>query len=291
MLSLIRWRYNVYSKKKHNTRRLVFMGRIKQANPEQEKGGTIAHSKSGFTLIELLVVISIIALLMAILLPVLQRAKGQAKAVFCKSNMRQIGIAANLYANAWDSYVPRGEQGKNTWFIRFMPYLSEKPIDDDYRNVKMYRCPSYPDKEQTVCYVCNAWHPRYTGHSENREQILEPTKLNSYFRLASTIYLAENEYGHWRDIIRKKDDPGWDYCDVWEVDHLPRATESLHNTEKAGYERSNSPRVARNRHGRGSNCLFADWHVELMTGEELAGKTKTGEINKSAIDLWRFKTK
>jgi prepilin-type N-terminal cleavage/methylation domain-containing protein len=53
--------------------------------------------KKAFTLIELLVVISIIALLMAILMPTLQKAREQAKRMVCASNVRQIGIAAFAY--------------------------------------------------------------------------------------------------------------------------------------------------------------------------------------------------
>jgi prepilin-type N-terminal cleavage/methylation domain-containing protein len=53
----------------------------------------------GFTLIELLVVISIIALLLAILLPALGRAKEQAQKTRCLANLKQIGVAMHLYAN------------------------------------------------------------------------------------------------------------------------------------------------------------------------------------------------
>ena len=52
----------------------------------------------GFTLIELLMVIAIIALLMAILLPTLQRVRRQAKAVGCQSNLRQWGFAFSMHA-------------------------------------------------------------------------------------------------------------------------------------------------------------------------------------------------
>lgn len=52
----------------------------------------------GFTLIELLVVISIIALLMAIMMPALGKARELAKTVICKTNQKQLIVAANLYA-------------------------------------------------------------------------------------------------------------------------------------------------------------------------------------------------
>ena len=107
----------------------------------------------GFTLIELLVVIAIIALLMGILMPALQRVRKQSKGVVCKSNLKQIGLAANFYADHYDLYIPRSaEWGGDIkpWFQLFMPFLAQKPVNDDYRSVDIFRCPSYPDKEQPV---------------------------------------------------------------------------------------------------------------------------------------------
>lgn len=60
----------------------------------------------GFTLIELLVVVAIIAVLIALLLPTLAKARDQATAVACASNMRQIGIIAMTYRQEFDGYLP-----------------------------------------------------------------------------------------------------------------------------------------------------------------------------------------
>ena len=61
---------------------------------------------SGFTLIELLVVIGIISLLAALLFPVFEKAREQARATVCLSNMRQVGIGLSLYAQDYDETYP-----------------------------------------------------------------------------------------------------------------------------------------------------------------------------------------
>jgi len=225
---------------------------------------------TGFTLVELLVVIAIIALLMAILMPALRKAREQAEDAICRNNMRQIGLGAEFYAEDWDSQIPRGKgRGPGeTWYMLFMPYLAQRPIDNDYRNVKIYRCPSYPDKDQTVCYVVNGWD--FTSDTDMvGHEIRDTTPLSACRNLASTIYLADNEYGPWRPIVRKADDNGWNLCDVWNPGHLPTSN-SEHYT--------NGRRVARDRHkGKGCNTLYLDWHVEWVAAEKMT------------INMWRFK--
>ena len=65
-----------------------------------------SQGRRGFTLIELLVVISIIALLVSILLPALQRARAAAKTAVCLSNLRQLNLACTMYVDDYRFYPP-----------------------------------------------------------------------------------------------------------------------------------------------------------------------------------------
>ena len=224
--------------------------------------------RKGFTLIELLVVIAIIALLLSILMPALKEVKKQARSIVCRSNMRQIGLAAILYAEDYETYVPRGGSISNpatgdygTWFRSFLPYLDNEGNTGDYRNVKIYRCKSYPNKKQTVCYVVNSW-TFYTGGPDG-EEINEPTKLRTFRRPQFTVYLADNEDGDWRPIIEDKNDPGLSWLDVFMPVHLPGST-----VEGQQHAR----RVAKERHKKGSNYLFLDWHVEYIATKDMSIK-------------------
>lgn len=73
---------------------------------DPERSGDTRRLSRAFTLVELLVVIGVIALLIAILLPALQKAKRQAKLIQCASNLRQYGTLLQLYATEHNRVVP-----------------------------------------------------------------------------------------------------------------------------------------------------------------------------------------
>ena len=106
------------------------------------------NNSKGFTLIELLVVISIIALLLAILLPSLQKARAQAKKVVCSSYLKQFGLMCKVYAGDWNGYVPPQRymrQGANTMAAtpNIWIYSQAKYFEENYKEfVMVAACPN-----------------------------------------------------------------------------------------------------------------------------------------------------
>src|ERR1041384_2943762 len=83
-------------------------------------------AQDSFTLIELLVVIAIIAMLAAMLFPSLNKARDTAKAATCMSNMRQWGVAINLFCQDNSGMYPEVPKGSGTsgWYDYVYPYLN-----------------------------------------------------------------------------------------------------------------------------------------------------------------------
>ena len=118
--------------------------------------------KQTFTLIELLVVIAIIAILAAILLPSLQKARLRGMSAQCQSNQRQLGTTFAQYANSYDDYFPVGHGGTGFWYgVRawFPNYGLEKTgspsvkgstREEQMRNAPVFYCPQRTRNKRTA---------------------------------------------------------------------------------------------------------------------------------------------
>jgi len=100
----------------------------------KEKGYVFMKKRQGFTLIELLVVIAIIALLMSIMMPALNRVKGQAQKVSCQARLKQWALLFNLYTDDYDGYFNNRDVSGGRWMTALETYYKD--------DAKMLLCPT-----------------------------------------------------------------------------------------------------------------------------------------------------
>ena len=108
------------------------------------------HCRKVFTLIELLIVIAIIAILAALLLPALNKARDSSKSISCKSNFKQLGLAMHNYLQGYDdTFLPCQQGSQNRW-----PGIL---VRDKFLTKKQLKCPSRTRFLATSTYYQEFW--------------------------------------------------------------------------------------------------------------------------------------
>ena len=149
-----------------------------------------------FTLVELLIVIGIVALLVGLLLPAMSGAREQAKATACLSNLRQLAIAAHVYANNNGGRYPVARWGADSW--DFSIVVGGKPAPGllwrGQADMRIQQCPSFDGRANGLDpYTGYNYNTSYIGHGQG-ETVEAPAKLVQVRQPSRTALFGDGEY-------------------------------------------------------------------------------------------------